>query len=37
MKDNDHALQDLREVGFKHLVMTEGKICWDIDLKNGTV
>jgi hypothetical protein len=34
MKDNVDAIQDLRENGFKHLVMTDGNECWDIDLKN---
>jgi hypothetical protein len=34
MKDNVEAIQDLRENGFKHLVMTDGKLSWDIDLKN---
>ena len=34
LKDNAGVIQDLREMGFKHLVMTDGKIRWDIDLKN---
>jgi hypothetical protein len=34
MIDNVDAIQDLRENGFKHLVMTNGKVTWDIDLKN---
>jgi hypothetical protein len=34
MKDNAEAIQDLRGNGFKHLVMTDGKFTWDIDLKN---
>jgi hypothetical protein len=34
MKDNINAIQDLRENGFRHLVMTNGKLSWDIDLKN---
>jgi hypothetical protein len=34
MKDNVDAIQDLREMGFKHLIMTDGKASWDIDLKN---
>jgi hypothetical protein len=34
MKDNVDAIQDMREVGFKHLIMTDGIITWDIDLKN---
>ena len=34
MKDNDVAMQELRKMGFKHLIMTNGKISWDIDLKN---
>jgi hypothetical protein len=34
MKDNVDAIQDLRENGFKHLIMTNGKVTWDIDLIN---
>lgn len=34
MKDNVDAIQDLRENGFKHLVMTDGTATWDIDLNN---
>jgi hypothetical protein len=34
MKDSVDAIQDLREMGFKHLIMTDGKATWDIDLKN---
>jgi len=34
MKDNVDAIQDVREMGFKHLIMTDGKLSWDIDLKN---
>ena len=34
MKDNVDVIKDLREMGFKHLIMTDGKISWDIDLKN---
>ena len=34
MMDNAEAMQDLREMGFKHLIMTDGKVSWDIDLKN---
>ena len=34
MKDNNDAITDLRKMGFKHLVMTDGKNTWDIDLKN---
>jgi hypothetical protein len=34
MKDNVDAIQDVREHRFKHLVMTDGKSTWDIDLKN---
>jgi hypothetical protein len=32
MKDNNVAIQDLREMGFKHLIMSDGKATWDIDL-----
>ena len=31
MKDNADAIQDLRAVGFKHLVMSDGDTTWDID------
>jgi hypothetical protein len=34
MKDNVYTIQDLRGMGFKHLIMTNGKLSWDIDLKN---
>ena len=34
MRDNADAIKDLRENGFKHLVMTDGIATWDIDLKN---
>jgi hypothetical protein len=34
MKDSVDAIKDLREMGFKHLIMTDGKATWDIDLKN---
>jgi hypothetical protein len=34
MKDNVDAIKDLRENGFKHLIMTDGKVNWDIDLMN---
>jgi hypothetical protein len=34
MKDNVYTIRNLREVGFKHLVMTDGKTTWDIDLEN---
>jgi hypothetical protein len=34
LKDNVYTIQDLRKMGFKHLIMTDGKISWDIDLKN---
>jgi len=34
MKDNNVAIQDLREMGFKHLIMSDGNATWDIDLKN---
>ena len=34
MKDNNVVIQDLREMGFKRLIMTDGKVRWDIDLKN---
>ncbi len=34
MKDNNVVIQDLREMGFKRLIMTDGKVSWDIDLKN---
>jgi len=34
MKDNVDIMQGLREMGFKHLVMTGDKVSWDIDLKN---
>ena len=34
MKDNNVVIQDLREMGFKPLIMTDGKESWDIDLKN---
>jgi hypothetical protein len=34
MKDNVDAIADLREMGFKHLVITDGKTSWDVDLKN---
>jgi uncharacterized protein YxeA len=34
MKDNIDAIADLREMGFKHLVITDGKTSWDVDLKN---
>jgi len=31
---NNDVLRLLRRAGFKHLVMTNGKDTWDIDLKN---
>ena len=31
---NNSTLHVLRTMGFKHLVMTNGKATWDIDLKN---
>ncbi len=34
MTDNVDAISDLREMGFKTLVMTDGKVAWNIDLKN---
>ena len=34
MKDNVEVIKELREMGFKHLIMTDGKASWDIDLKN---
>jgi hypothetical protein len=34
MKDNVNEIQKLRGMGFKHLIMTDGKLSWDIDLKN---
>jgi hypothetical protein len=34
MKDNVDAIQDLRQEGFMHLIMIDGKVSWDIDLKN---
>ncbi len=34
MKDNNLVIQDLREMGFKRLILTDGKVSWDIDLKN---
>lgn len=34
MKESVDAIQDLRENGFKHLVMNNGNECWDIDSKN---
>lgn len=34
MKDNNVVIQDLREMGFKRLILTDGKVSWDIDLKN---
>jgi len=34
MKDNIDFMQEIREMGFKHLIMSDGKGTWDIDLKN---
>ncbi|MGD0845443.1 MAG: hypothetical protein ABSA06_13915 [Geobacteraceae bacterium] len=34
MKDNNVVIKDLREMGFKRLILTDGKVSWDIDLKN---
>jgi hypothetical protein len=34
MKDNATMMQDLREMGFRHLIMTVDKATWDVDLKN---
>jgi hypothetical protein len=34
MKEDGGMMQTLREMGFKHLVMTDGKVSWDVDLKN---
>ena len=34
MKDNVYTIRDLRAVGFKHLVMSDGDTTWDIDLEN---
>jgi hypothetical protein len=34
LKDNVEVVKELREMGFKHLIMTDGKSSWDIDLKN---
>jgi hypothetical protein len=34
MKDNVDAIKDLRENGFKHLIMTDGTVTWNIDLIN---
>lgn len=28
------VIGDIREMGFKHLIMTDGKLRWDVDLKN---
>jgi hypothetical protein len=33
MKDSG-AINEMRNMGFKHLIMTDGKITWDVDLKN---
>ena len=33
MKDNNVVIQDLREMGFKRLIMTDGKVSWDINLR----
>jgi hypothetical protein len=34
MSSIDEPYSDLRKVGFKHLLMSNGKEIWDIDLKN---
>ena len=34
MKNNSEAVREFREMGFRHLVVTDGKTAWDIDLKN---
>jgi hypothetical protein len=31
---NQEVIADMREMGFKHLIMTDGKLVWDVDLKN---
>jgi hypothetical protein len=34
MKDNTGIIGDMREMGFKRLIMTDGKTAWVVDLKN---
>jgi hypothetical protein len=34
MKESKEAVRDLRDMGFKHLIMTDGTTSWDVDLKN---
>jgi hypothetical protein len=30
----EEPFSDLREIGFKHLIMSNGKEAWDVDLRN---
>ena len=34
MKDTPEAISEFRDMGFKHLMMTNGTAAWDVDLKN---
>jgi hypothetical protein len=34
MKDNNETIKNLRDMGFKHMIITDGKHSWDVDLKN---
>ena len=34
IKDSAHVVNDLRDMGFKHLIMTDGKSGWDVNLRN---
>lgn len=34
MKDTVEAIKEFRDMGFKRLVMTDGRTAWDVDLEN---